>query len=132
MNEKSKRTFQDGIRLAQQIANEIAQEWQKSEHPDWSGGVEAAKQIEKRLGAIAAPVVGPKCAICHNEARSFLWQPSLQSLYLPGSHIRGFVAIAIGDACIQRMQSGETLSFSHRGATYQADRRGFVEQEVQA
>jgi hypothetical protein len=77
-----------------------------------------------------ASIVGPRCAICHNEARSFLWQPGLQSLYLPGSHIRGFVAIAIGDVCIQRMQSGETLEFTYRKMTYQANRSGYVEEEV--
>jgi hypothetical protein len=217
-NKSTRKTFQDGIRLAQHIAAEVAQEWQKSDHPDWSGGVEAAKEIEQRLrdyrsggtmkvyffvpaianmvfftkpaygkahvrhhartttlcGRVASGddvaeasesqmcaqclhglrerysgrysyreveepaqqeekrIVGPRCAVCKQESRTYLWQPELgeYALYLPGSHIRPFIAIPIGPACIERLKAGKMLSFTYRKATYHANKGGFVTPEV--
>jgi excisionase family DNA binding protein len=44
-----RKTFSDGMFFARQIAMQVADEWLKSDHPDWHGGVEAAREIERRL-----------------------------------------------------------------------------------
>lgn len=41
--------FFEGLLLAEQIAQKVADEWQVADHPDWHGGVEAAKQIVELL-----------------------------------------------------------------------------------
>jgi hypothetical protein len=68
-----------------------------------------------------------KCAICKQEPKSYLWQPELQSFYFPGSQCRGFISIAIGDRCYERVKDGETLSFVYRKVSCQANKDGFVE-----
>lgn len=70
-----------------------------------------------------------KCAVCREETCTFTWQPTLGddtlTFYLPGNHIRGFIAVHIGDACIAKLRAGETVTFTHRKVQYWADNKKF-------
>ena len=60
-----------------------------------------------------------KCQICKQEEREYIWHPQLNHngefiFYFPGRHIRGFMAIGVGDKCIEKIQSGETMEFTYK------------------
>ena len=56
----------------------------------------------------------PKCSICKNETKTWTWQPDLESFYLPGNHIRGFAAIAVGDRCKAKIDNEETVELTYK------------------
>lgn len=59
-----------------------------------------------------------RCQFCRQEDRSYLWQPELESFYLPGEHIRGFIALSIGDTCKEKIEAGEILPVRYRKVQY--------------
>lgn len=48
---RKRAALQPGLDLAEQIARQVADAWQIADHPEWHGGVEAAREIERRLQA---------------------------------------------------------------------------------
>ena len=63
-----------------------------------------------------------KCAICRKAERSWTLQPfgpdDGPTFTLPGSHYRGFAAIACCDGCKATIERGEAVFFSYRREPY--------------
>ncbi len=64
------------------------------------------------------------CSICKREEQSLVWQPELESFYTPGSHQRGFIALAIGEQCKQKLERGESLLVTYKRRQYMASIKG--------
>lgn len=47
-----------------------------------------------------------------------MWQPELDSWYLPGWHIRGFASLRICDECKEKYESGETITVNRKEYTH--------------
>lgn len=59
-----------------------------------------------------------KCQCCRSNAASWMWQPELDSWYLPGWHIRGFASLRICDECKEKYESGETITVNRKEYTH--------------
>ncbi|OLE53477.1 MAG: hypothetical protein AUG51_13010 [Acidobacteria bacterium 13_1_20CM_3_53_8] len=66
-----------------------------------------------------------KCSICRKETKTWAWQPDLESFYLPGNHIRGFAAIAVGDQCKGKIDNKEVVNFTHKKQRFQSNGNGW-------
>lgn len=66
----------------------------------------------------------PKCAICKERERVWLWQPAgpsddLQCVFAyPGEQIRGFPAIACCDHCHDKIIEGRPVVFEYKTRRY--------------
>lgn len=64
-----------------------------------------------------------KCSICKQRERDMIWQPELQSsFYLPGYHVRGFMAVPVCEACKEKIKQGETVQFVYKKQEYVEER----------
>lgn len=68
-----------------------------------------------------------RCASCRQRTHEYdTWQPfgpdtSVATCTTPGSHYRGFPALALCWSCRNALDRGEQISFAYRGEHYIAD-----------
>jgi len=64
-----------------------------------------------------------KCQICKENEKEWSWQPDLKSFYLPGNHIRGSIAIAVCNACREKIKAGDEVRYTYKGQEYIANEK---------
>jgi len=67
-----------------------------------------------------------KCQVCKEEYAVHIWQPELGDkntlvFYRPGFHIRGFIAIHLGEQCKAKLEQGKTITFTYKKQQYLAN-----------
>lgn len=64
-----------------------------------------------------------KCQICKQQEQDWTWQPfgpneTAICFVTPGNHYRGFTAVGCCDACKDRIEAGEAVTFKYCGSSY--------------
>ena len=68
----------------------------------------------------------PQCHVCKQEYAVSIWQPDLDNettltFYRPGFHVRGFMAIHLGEQCKSMLENGETVTFTYKKQQFHAN-----------
>ena len=76
------------------------------------------------------------CAICKQYERAWTWQPfgpddGFLCFTLPGAHYRGFAAIAVCNTCKNLLETGETVTFTHKRQRHTLNRFRHIRVEPQ-
>jgi hypothetical protein len=72
-----------------------------------------------------------KCAICKTNQQDYLWQPQLESFYLPGYQARGrFITVPVCNDCKEKIKQGESVQFVYKHQQYQASLKSLETTEL--